>query len=76
MKMVAKRKGLKPETEAELFQYWRNLGRTPELLIGNFLIMNNIYDQERRTRLERIIKYARLFSVEGVLDETMEKSHE
>ena len=66
MNMVTKRKGFMPETEAELFQYWRNLGRTPERLIERFLIMNNIYDQERRIRLERIIKYARLLAVEGI----------
>ena len=56
-----------PETEAELFQYWRNLGRTPERLIEHFLIMNNIYDQERKTRLGRIIKYAQLLEVERLL---------
>ena len=49
-----------PETEAELFQYWRNLGRTPERLIEHFLSTHNIDGPESKTRLERIIKYARL----------------
>ena len=64
--MVTKRKGLKPETEAELFQYWRNLGRTPERLIEHFLSTHNINSPESKTRLGRIIKYAKLLEIEGI----------